>query len=60
MTSDKLQSLTKYVSDMKSKLSSPTPDKWKHSPDSYRQFLEREIKFAEKKIDDSKMDVKAK
>lgn len=55
MTSEKLQSLTRYVSDLRSKLTSPTPEKWKHSPDSYKAFLERELKFTEKKINDAKI-----
>lgn len=56
--SEKIVSLTKYVDDMKSKLSGPVPEK--HRSDNgtaYRAFLEREIKMHSKKIEDLRFKV---
>lgn len=55
MTKEKIQSITKYVSDIKNRLSSPTPGKWAHAPEAYKTYLERELRLSNKKLDDAKM-----
>lgn len=50
-----LNKATKYVSALKSKLSDTNvPQKHKGRESSYREFLERELKKANAKIDDLK------
>jgi hypothetical protein len=52
MSKEKLQSLTKYANDVKSKLSSALlPEKHKSRPVQYRQFLERELTTVNAKIE---------
>ena len=49
-TSDKIKRLTKYLDGIKLKLSSPTPDKHKHRPSQYKEYLEKEKRMTEKAI----------
>ncbi len=52
---EKIVSLTKYVTEMQNKLTSPIPSK--HRGDggaAYRAFLEREIKMHSKKVEELK------
>lgn len=58
--SDKLAKLNKYVADLKSKLADPTPAKHASHPQTYKQFLTREIEMHQKKIDDLKLSEPAK
>ncbi len=56
MSKEKIQSLTKYVNDLKSKLSDKIlPEKQKNRPAQYKQFLEREIAGASATLDALKM-----
>jgi hypothetical protein len=55
MNNKKILSLTKYAEQMKDRLSSPVPNKWKHAPEAYRNFLSRELKLTLSKIDDLKL-----
>jgi hypothetical protein len=55
MSKEKIQSLTKYVNDLKAKQSSPLSEKQKNRPAQYKQFLEREIASTQAKIDAMKM-----
>lgn len=55
MSKEKLISLTKYASDIKSKLSSPLPEKQKNRPAQYKQFLERELSATNAKIESIKL-----
>lgn len=54
MTKDKLQSLTKYAADMKTRLVSAIPYKWSHCPETYKAFLERELRLTNLKIEAAK------
>ena len=55
MSKEKLQNLTKYADNVKSKLSSQTPEKHKSHPAEYKQYLERELVATTKKIDALKL-----
>jgi hypothetical protein len=55
MSKEKVANLTKYVSDLKNKSTSTTPTKHKGRESSYKQFLEREISMASKKLEELKM-----
>lgn len=60
---DKLNKLTKYVNDMRSKLSDPVPAKHASKSDggaAYKAFLQREIDTHQRKIDDLRMNEPAK
>lgn len=60
---DRLIKLTKYVNDMKSKLSDAAPPKHAGKSDNglaYKNFLKREITMHQKQIDDLKMNEPAK
>jgi len=60
MSKEKIQSLTKYANDLKSKLSATTlPEKQKNRPAQYRQFLERELATTTAKIDSLKISAPA-
>lgn len=56
MTQDKQKSLTKYVADLKSKLSDPTPEKHKNNPVTYHNFLRNEIRMAQIALDAAKLE----
>ncbi len=56
MNKEKLISLTKYQSDLKSKLSDPIPSKHKHRPAEYKNFLKNEIRIVSDKIDAAKLE----
>ena len=59
MAQDKLMTLSRYLDDLKNKISETNvPDKHKHSPHTYREFLQREINRTTKKVDDLKMNAK--
>lgn len=55
MSKEKLQKANKYAEDLKNKLSSATPEKHKANPATYKQFLERELKVVQNKIDSLKL-----
>lgn len=55
MSKEAIQRLTKYQADIKSKLDSEVPSKHAHRVDSYKAFLNKELKMVTKKIDDLKM-----
>ena len=52
MSKEKLNSLNKYSQDLKNKLTSITPEKHKDHPDTYKNFLERELSQTSKKIEE--------
>lgn len=56
MTQEKQKSLTRYVADMKSKLSDPVPEKHKNSPRTYHDFLRNEIRMGQIKLDAAKLE----
>lgn len=56
VSKEKLISLNKYLSSLKDKLSSPTPEKHKDHPETYKQFLEREIRAVGLKLEAAKID----
>lgn len=60
MTKEKIVSLTKYLNEMKNKLDSSIPEKWAHSPESYKNFLQREVRLTAKKLDDAKLTADSK
>lgn len=55
MSKEKVQKLQKYVDEMKSKLSGEVPPKHQHAPESYRNFLTKEINMASKKLEALKL-----
>lgn len=59
MTKEKLISLEKYLGRMKDRLTMFIPQKWSHSPKTYKQFLQNEINQVSSKIEKAKLDVKA-
>lgn len=48
---EKIASLTKYINEHKSKLTSPVPEKHKNHPESYKDYLKLEITKAQRTID---------
>lgn len=56
MTKAKLESLTKYLVDLKNKLTSPIPAKHADSPQTYKAFLRNEIRMVEAKLDEAKLE----
>ncbi len=55
MTKDKKISLQKYVLDLTNKLSAPTPAKHKDHPETYKNFLRREISIVSKQLEEERM-----
>lgn len=43
-TKEKILSLEKYLTELKNRLNSPTPDKHKNRDKEFREFLNREIR----------------
>jgi hypothetical protein len=56
MTKAKLESLTKYLVDLKNKLTSPIPAKHVNSPETYKAFLKHEIEMVEAKLEAAKLE----
>lgn len=56
MNKEKMIKLTKYLNSLEDRLSSPVTSKWEHSPDTYRQFLKREISDLKKQLDAAKLE----
>ena len=44
MSIAKIPTLTKYAAELKAKLADNVPEKHKNRPDSYKEYLERELK----------------
>lgn len=55
MNKEKLGRLVKYAEDLKAKLSSPLPEKHKHSPDTYKQFLTRELEAVTNQLERARL-----
>ena len=55
MSKEKVLRLTKYLTEMKDKLSNPIPSKHKDHPDNYKRFLNSEISTTSAKIDALKL-----
>jgi uncharacterized protein YpmS len=51
VSKEKTLSLTKYLSDLKNKLSSQLPEKHKNRECQYKQFLNNEIKTVSAKLE---------
>lgn len=47
---EKIQSLERYIDSIKYRLTSTITPKWEHSPESYKAFLERELKLTSLKV----------
>lgn len=52
---DKLKALTKYQSDLKDRLSNPTPEKHKNNPKTYKNFLDNELRLVNIKLENLKL-----
>lgn len=52
---EKLLSLEVYLTNLKNRLDSPTPEKHLHRPNEYREFLTREIKKTSMKVEDLRL-----
>lgn len=55
MSKEKVISLTKYANDLKSRLSSPVPDKHKNRQSSYTNYLKNELDSVNAKLDALKL-----
>lgn len=55
MSNDTLARLVKYADLLKSKLSSPVPAKQKNRAQNYKNFLEKDLKMTNVKIDNLKL-----
>ena len=51
MNKEKLISLLKYMGRLEDKLNSPVTLKHAHRPDTYKEFLKREIAMVKAKVD---------
>lgn len=52
---DKLQSLTKYQTEIKDKMSSEVPSKHKNHPQTYKVFLTKELRDVNLKLEAIKL-----
>lgn len=55
MSKQKILNLTKYVSDMKNRLTAPLPEKHKDHEKEYKQFLNNEVQMANGKLEALKL-----
>lgn len=61
MTKEKVKQLNKYLSDLKSRLSSTTiPEKHKHRVESYKRYLNNEIATVTSQLEREKLEGQAK
>ena len=51
MSKEKIASLTKYADGIRNRIASPTPEKHKENPQTYKQFLDRELDMVNKNIE---------
>lgn len=56
MSKDKVNKLQKYADDIKSRLSSAVPEKHKNHPDTYKRFLDNELKTVTSQLDRLKLE----
>jgi hypothetical protein len=56
MTKDKFESLTKYLAKLTDRLSSPIPEKHKNNPDTFKSFLNREIRVVKEQLEQAKLE----
>lgn len=56
MTKEKVVSLNKYVQDIKNRLTSPVPPKHSGHPDTYKRFLENELKSVISRLEAAKLE----
>lgn len=56
MNNDKLQRLTRYADDLRSRLSSPVPPKHLGGAKEFKQFLDRELATVTAKIEAAKLE----
>jgi hypothetical protein len=56
MTKEKLVSLNRYLDDLTNKLNSLVPAKHAKHPDTYKQFLSREIEAVKAKLERAKLE----
>ena len=55
MTKEKQASLSKYVQELKNRMSSPIPAKHAGHPATFKAFLEKEIAMTQAKLDEAKL-----
>lgn len=60
MTRQKLVNLNKYLIDLKNRLEAPTPSKHEGHPESYKQYLKREIQTVESTLEQAKLEAMSK
>lgn len=60
MTKDKRVSLEKYVKGLVQKLADPTPSKHKGHPETYKNFLKREIAIVIKQLEEDRLGTNTK
>lgn len=56
MKKEKVVSLTKYLDRLNDKLTSPVTKKHTHHPDSFKQFLKREIDMVKAKLEVARLE----
>lgn len=54
MTKEKLVSLKRYLDHLTNRLSSPTPEKHQSHPQTYKAFLENEIRLVSSQLEKAK------
>lgn len=60
LTKEKLANLVKYQSQLKDRLSAPTPEKHIGHPKTYKQFLERELKTVTSQLEAHRLEASGK
>jgi hypothetical protein len=55
MNNEKLITLSKYLEDLKNRLSGAVPPKHANHPETYKNFLRNEISAANKKLEEIKL-----
>lgn len=56
MNKEKIERLTVYLNKMKSRLTDPIPVKHKRHPDTYLNFLNREIKVVVAQLEEARLE----
>lgn len=60
MTKEKLISLENYRANIRAKLHGEVPPKHAARPEQYKAFLSRELKLVDLKLEEARLDTKAK
>ena len=56
MTKDKIGKLTIYLVGLQARLLDPVPKKHENHPETYKNFLEREIRVVSKQLEEARLE----